>query len=324
MQSNKKQQWFIALDGGGTRTRAAICNASGRIAAMSVGDATNPLSRPWEAVESTIRELVRDVIDQAGIENALVSALYLGLAGADRPEIKDRLREAFTDEWGERLLLDNDAVSALYAGTWGGPGIVLIGGTGSIAYTVTADEQRQRTGGWGYLIGDEGSGFDIGRRAAAAVMQAADGRGKPTALTDLYLAHFGVNRPEELIARIYGGINPRKELADTSTLVEKAAGLGDEVSTQLIAHAADDLVELASASLRKVGSPLPVVLAGGLLTADTMLRREVLRRAWFAVKIPTVAPVIGALVAAMRRTGRHIDAEIASRLEQSGTVRKKE
>ncbi|MDF2680672.1 MAG: N-acetylglucosamine kinase [Brevibacillus sp.] len=316
MQSNKEQQWFIALDGGGTKTRAAICNASGRIAAISVGDATNPLSRPWEAVVNTIRELVLDVIHRAGIEESVVSALYLGLAGADRPEIKDRLQEAFTAEWGERLLLDNDAVSALYAGTWGGPGIVLIAGTGSIAYAVTAEGQRQRTGGWGYLIGDEGSGFDIGRRAAAAVMQAADGRGKMTALTDLYLAHFGVNRPEELIARIYGGNNPRKELADTSTLVEKAASFGDEIATELIGHAADDLVDLTSASLRKAGSSLPVVLAGGLLTADTMLRREVLRRAWFATKIPTVSPVIGALVAAMRRAGWNIDAEIQSRLEQ--------
>lgn len=319
MQSNREEHWFIALDGGGTKTSAAICNASGRIAAMSVGEATNPLSRPWEAVERTICELVRDVIAQAGIEESDVSALYLGLAGADRPEIKDRLRDAFLAEWGERLLLDNDAVSALYAGTWGGPGIVLIAGTGSIAYTVTAEGHRQRTGGWGYLIGDEGSGFDIGRRAAAAVMQAVDGRGKTTALTDLYLAHFGVTRPEELIARIYGGINPRKELADTSTLVEKAASVGDEIAIELIGHAADDLLELASASLRKVGSPLPVVLAGGLLTADTMLRRELLGRAWFATKIPTVPPVIGALVAAMRGAGWHVDTEIQSRLELSGT-----
>ncbi|QRG68915.1 N-acetylglucosamine kinase [Brevibacillus choshinensis] len=320
MQSNKEQRFVLALDGGGTKTKAAICNSEGQIAAMAEGEATNPLSRPWEAVENTIRALVREVIELAGTDEAAVSVLYLGLAGADRPQIKDRLREAFAAEWGDRLVLDNDAVSALYAGTFGEPGIVLIAGTGSIAYAVTAEGERQRTGGWGYLVGDEGSGFDIGRRGAQAVLQASDGRGKTTLLTGLYLEHFGVNRPDELIARIYGGANPRKELADTSTLVEKAASLGDEVATELISLAADDLVELASVSLRKAGSSLPVVLAGGLISADTILRREVLRRAGFATRVSTAPPVIGALVAAMRCAGWHVDEAIQSRLGQSGTA----
>lgn len=320
MQSNKEQRFVLALDGGGTKTRAAMCNPAGKIVAMSEGEATNPLSRPWEAVEKTIRLLVQEVIERAETDEAAVSVLYLGLAGADRPQVTDRLRESFAAQWGERLALDNDAVSALYAGTFGEPGIVLIAGTGSIAYAVTAKGERQRTGGWGYLVGDEGSGYDIGRKGAAAVLRASDGRGKTTALTGLYLEHFGLNRPEELIARIYGGDNPRKELADTSTLVEKAASLGDEVAMELIGLAADDLVELAAVSLRKAGSSLPVVLAGGLLSADTVLRREVLRRAGFATRVATAPPVIGALVAAMRCAGWHMDAAVQARLERSGSV----
>lgn len=320
MQSNKEQRFVLALDGGGTKTRAALCDPAGQIVAMAEGEATNPLSRPWEAVENTIRLLVQEVIQRAEAAEAAVSVLYLGLAGADRPQVKDRLREAFAPQWGERLVLDNDAVSALYAGTYGEPGIVLIAGTGSIAYAVTAAGERERTGGWGYLVGDEGSGFDIGRKGAAAVLRASDGRGKPTVLTGLYLEHFGVSRPEELIALIYGADNPRKELADTSTLVEKAASLGDEVAMELIGLAADDLVELATVSLRKAGSSLPVVLAGGLLSSDTVLRREVLKRAGFAARVATAPPVMGALVAAMRCAGWRMDAAIYARLEQSGSV----
>lgn len=319
MQSNEEKRWVIALDGGGSRTRAAICDSFGRIAATADGASSNPLSNPWENVERTIRELVSEVSERAGIAAAAVSVLYLGIAGADRPEIKARFREAFAADWGERLLLDNDAIAALYAGTWGEPGIVLIAGTGSIAYAVTDQGQRQRTGGWGYLVGDEGSGYEIGRKGAAAVLRAADGRGKSTALTGLYLAHFGVNRPDELIARIYGQANPRKELADTSRLVEKAASLGDETAHELIRQAADELAELASASLRKAGSPLPVVLAGGLLAADTLLRREVLRRARFSTRIPTVPSVVGALVAAMKGAGWQIGAKVQDRLQQRGT-----
>lgn len=319
MQSNKRRQWFIALDGGGSRTRAAICDGTGRIAGMSVGDATNPLSRPWEDVERTIRQLIREVCEQAGASERDVSALYLGLAGADRTDVKARLQSAFAAEWGERLQLDNDAVAALYAGTWGAPGIVLIAGTGSIAYAVTADGGRQRTGGWGYLIGDEGSGYDLGRKGAAAVLRAHDGRGRATVLTRLYLERFGLSSPDELISRLYGGANPRKELADTSTLVEQGARLGDEVAAELISRAGEHLVELADVSLRKAGSELPVVLSGGLFAADTLLRREVLRRAGFSAAIPAVPTVVGALVAAMKGAGLSVDEEIRQRLMRRKT-----
>ncbi|MFD2369017.1 N-acetylglucosamine kinase [Brevibacillus sp. GCM10020057] len=322
MQSNNKQ-WYIALDGGGTRTRAAICDASGEIAAFAAGDAGNPLSRPWEAVEGTVRQLIGELLQKASATADDVSALYLGLAGADRPEIKDRLTAAFAAEWGKRLVLDNDAVAALYAGTWGEPGVVLIAGTGSIAYAVTAKGERYRTGGWGYLLGDEGSGYDLGRRAAAAVMRATDGRGSQTALTALFLAHYGVQRPEELIARIYGANNPRKELADASVLVEKAAEAGDEAAAELIRQGAEELIALAEACLRKAASPVPVVLAGGLLSTDTRLRREVLHRARFFVTIPTVSPVVGALVAAIRATGKDVNAEIRHRLQRSETEQQK-
>jgi len=320
VQSNDKQQWYIALDGGGTRTRAGICDATGQIAAIADGEAGNPLSRPWEEVEGTVRQLVAGVLQQAGAAAEDVAALYLGLAGADRPQIKARLAAAFAGEWGERLLLDNDAIAALYAGTWGAPGVVLIAGTGSIAYAVTAAGERHRTGGWGYLLGDEGSGYDLGRRAAAAVMRASDGRGSTTALTELYLGHYGVQRPVELIARIYGASNPRKELADTSMLVEQAASAGDEVAGELIREAADELIGLAAACLQKAGSSVPVVLAGGLLAADTLLRREVLSHARFAARIPAVAPVVGALVAALQGAGRHVEADIQRRLQSSATV----
>lgn len=122
MQSNNQSQWFIALDGGGTKTRAAICNDKGEIKAIVDGEASNPLSRSFEDVASTIRQLISEVMKDAGVKKEEVAAVYLGLAGADRPEITKRLQAEFGAEWGERLLLDNDAVAALYAGTWGSRG----------------------------------------------------------------------------------------------------------------------------------------------------------------------------------------------------------
>ncbi|MGG1660077.1 N-acetylglucosamine kinase [Brevibacillus sp. NRS-1366] len=321
MRSNNGKQWFIGIDGGGTKTRAAICDGTGQVLALASGEASNPLSRPWGEVERTLRTCIADVREQAGVSEGDVAGLYIGLGGADRPRVKAMIQNAFADSWQERLFIDNDAVAALYAGTWGRPGIVLICGTGSIAYAVSEQGTRQRVGGWGYLIGDEGSGFDLGRKAAAAVLRAYDGRGKETLLTELFLTHYGVERPDELISMIYEASNPRMALAQTSALVEQAAALGDAIAAELISQAADFLIELASTCLAKRTEPLPVVLAGGLLTAQTMLRQQLIEKAPFATVIPTVSPVIGSLVAAMTRKGCHLDEETIKQLQASGTKR---
>lgn len=308
MQSSKQEQgWIIGIDGGGTKTKAAICDRSGRVAAIVTGDASNPLSRPWYEVEITIRHLIEELVRRAAIQNSCVDAIYMGLAGADRPAVSAQIEASFGQEWQGRLFIDNDAVPALYSGTWGEPGVVLIAGTGSIAYAVHRSNRRYRVGGWGYLLGDEGSGFDVGRQGAVAVLRAFDGRGEATALTQLMLDYHGLKAPDELIAYIYGSDNPRKQLGDCSRLVEEAANQGDEVALRIIHQSARSLVELVDACHAKLGEELPVVLAGGLLTAETRVRRELLGLASFSICTPSVPPVIGALVAGMQRLGRQLN-----------------
>lgn len=314
MQLNNTRNWFIGIDGGGTKTEAAICDSSGSVQGRAAGDGSNPLSRPWPEVEETLRALVGEVCRQAGADPGEVQGLFLGMAGADRPEVRTRVEEAFRPSWGERLHIDNDALAALYAGTWGAPGIVLIAGTGSIAYAVTADGQRHRAGGWGYLLGDEGSGFDLGRQAVISVLRAWDGRGEPTELSELVTGHFGIDRPDQLIARVYGTSNPRKMLAEASVLVESAARAGDAVAARLIKQAAASLLELAESCRARAGSDLPVVLAGGMLAADTLLRRCLLESARFEVRRLQAAPVAGCLAAALMRAGLSMDEQVRAGL----------
>ena len=102
-----------------------------------------------------------------------------------------------------RILVTNDALIALVAGAGVGPGVVVIAGTGSIAYGRNAHDEAARAGGWGYILADEGSGFWIGRQALRAVVRAADGRGPATALTPLVLEFFGVTRAEQLVREVY-------------------------------------------------------------------------------------------------------------------------
>ncbi|MGG4440083.1 N-acetylglucosamine kinase [Brevibacillus fortis] len=323
MQSSNGKKWFIGIDGGGSKTKAAICNEAGQVQAIVAGESSNPLSRSWGDVEATLRQLIDAVRIKAGAKEEEVAGLFIGLGGADRPQIKERLQHAFADEWGERLLIDNDVIAALYAGTWGQPGIVLLAGTGSIACAFSKEGARHRVGGWGYLIGDEGSGFDLGKKAAIAVMREYDGRGESTVLTRLFMDYYGVERPDELISLIYEGSNPRMELAKTSQLVEQAAALGDPVANALIMQAVEDLLELADACLKKVQKPVPVVLAGGLLTASTILREQLVARASFQTVIPTVPPVVGALVAAVTQLGLVVDGKIADQLRVSAALLEK-
>ncbi|USG64468.1 N-acetylglucosamine kinase [Brevibacillus ruminantium] len=314
MQLNKKQSWFIGLDGGGTKTKAALCDSAGRIVGLAEGEGSNPLSRPWEQVRETLQVLMEQVCRRAGVGADEVAGVFLGLAGADRPQVKAWIEDAFLPVWGERLHIDNDAVAALYSGTWGSPGIVLIAGTGSIAYAVAKDGRRHRVGGWGYLLGDEGSGYDLGRQTVVAVLRAWDGRGEQTLLSELLLRHYGIEQPDQFIARFYSSPNPRKELAEASVLAEQAAASGDPLAIRLIQQAADSLGELVETCRTRAGQDLPVVLAGGLLAADTLLRRQLLRSSRYPVVIPEAPPVAGCLAAALLRVNLPVDKQVKARL----------
>ncbi len=315
MQSSKR--FFIGIDGGGSKTTAALCDEQGQILGRSEAGASNVLSSPWKEVEQTLRGLIEQVMEQAGIRRGEIDAVLFGLAGADRPQVKQLIRSAFENDFQNRMYVDNDAITALYSGTWGAPGIVLIAGTGSIAYGFNGSGKRCRVGGWGYLVGDEGSGFDLGRQAVAAVMREFDGRGERTALTEMLLTHWAIDSADEVIHRLYGSTNPRKELAEVSILVERAAERGDAVSLALIERAATALVELVETCRAKAKEELPVVLAGGLLASDTMLRRTLIAAASFASIIPVVPPVVGCLVLALQRAGHGVTNRIQLSLTES-------
>ncbi|MFM1651540.1 N-acetylglucosamine kinase [Brevibacillus sp. B_LB10_24] len=300
---------WIGIDGGGTKTTAALCTAKGEILAAATSDASNPLSRPWSHVEQTLRQLIEGLLLTSGRQKDEVEAIVFGLAGADRDEVKELIASAFGGEFGGKLVLDNDAATALYAGTWGEPGVVLIAGTGSIAYGVSRDEKRCRVGGWGYLLGDEGSGFSLGRDALIACLRHYDGRGPKTLLTELLLRHYGASDPSQLIHLVYSAENQRKQISELSRVLLAAAEQGDETACRLVEQAAEALVELASTCLAKLAEPLPVVLAGGLLASGNPLQRQVKARlsTMAAVVSPSVPPVAGALVLALKSRGLAVD-----------------
>lgn len=319
--ADARRRTYIAIDGGGTKTVCLLGDGEGRILALCRGESGNVKSRPWPEVLDTLRSLIREALALSGTTAGSLGGIYLGLAGSDRPEDRRRIAEGLrTPELADvPLTVNNDAVTALAAGTWGRRGIALISGTGSIAYGFDpATGALVRVGGWGYLLGDEGSGFDLGRRALTAVMRAYDGRGEPTRLTALALAHWGLTEPGQLINAVYEQPNVRSAIADSSRLVVQAAAEGDPVAERLLTDAALALAELARTAAAEMAKqaatpaddapePMPLVLSGGLFSDAAFERR--FRR------LPAVAsglfeamrlerpPVVGAYVLALQERG---------------------
>ncbi len=155
---------------------------------------------------------------------------------------------------------------------------MVIAGTGSIAYGRNARDEAARAGGWGYVLGDEGSGYWIGRHALRAVVRESDGRGHATAMTPLVLAHFGATQPDDLVHAIYDGALQPSAIAAVARAVQAAADDGDELALQILTVGARELASSARAVISRLGlrdEAFDVVLSGGVMHAVPRLAAEV-------------------------------------------------
>jgi N-acetylglucosamine kinase-like BadF-type ATPase len=182
---------------------------------------------------------------------------------------------------GARVAVVNDALVALVAGVGDAPGVVVICGTGSIAYGRNRDNAAARAGGWGHVLGDEGSGYWIGRQALRVVTRAADGRGPRTALARRVLDHFGVPRASDLVTRVYEEGAGHPALAQLAREVQQARDEGDELATRILEQAAHELVKAARSvvdRLHLAEETFDFILSGGVFTGVPWLAEELKRR----------------------------------------------
>ncbi|HXG10136.1 MAG TPA: BadF/BadG/BcrA/BcrD ATPase family protein [Gemmataceae bacterium] len=273
----------LGVDGGGTQTVALLARrdeAGGwSVLGRGVAGPSNPQAVGPAAATRALDQAISLAFASAGIPRGSVAAACLGLAGADRPQ-DQRLIQEWASQVGlaEIVEVTSDAVLVLAAGTPAGWGLGVIAGTGSIAVGRSADGRTARAGGWGYLLGDEGSGYGLVMAGLQAVVRAADGRGPATLLTERLLSKLGVDRPEMLVPAIYRGSWDRAALAGLAPLVLEAAA-EDAVAAQIREDAARALAEAAAAVARKLElgpGPVPVSLAGGVLLGDVRYRERVL------------------------------------------------
>ena len=269
---------FVGIDGGGSGATAVAIDGDGRELARVRGGPALVRSHDPVAGASALADLVDRVTRQAG-GRLPVAGLVCALAGAGREEDRRLLAAALIREAvAVRLRVVTDVEAAFHDAFGDGPGILLISGTGSIALARSGDGRWVRAGGWGALLGDEGSGYSIGLAALRAAARAHDGRGQATALLDAVLAHTGVPELSGLIA--WADKARKADIAALARVVAEAALRGDEVATMIVADAAMELARHVVA-VREALAPWPgppgVALAGGLLGPGRPLREEVIR-----------------------------------------------
>src|SRR5229473_488913 len=217
----------VGVDGGGTRTRAAILDGN-RVLGEGTAGPSNPLRVGVASGAAAIREAIDRACAAALVQRDDIIAAGIGLAGVRRKDIRTRMREVLVETLGiKNIELMTDGDIALYGATDGAPGIVVISGTGSICCGVNRQGKHVFAGGWGPVAGDEGSGSWIARRALQAVAQATDERGPKTALGAAACEYFQVATPDDLATAIYAPTITNERIAGFSKHVIEAAQAGD-------------------------------------------------------------------------------------------------
>lgn len=269
----------LGIDGGGTHTRARLARAGGAIVGSGEAGRSNPNAQGLPAAQEQVLQAVELAFRQAGISRDKVAAACLGIGGTDRPAERAAWTAWALEHLAVRAVVVNDGEILLAAGTPENWGVALVAGTGSIAWGKSRAGQNARAGGWGYLFGDEGSGFELGREALRAAAQAADGRGPETKLLAAILEHWGCREPMELIPRVYRDKARPADLAALAPLITRCAQERDPVARRLVAQAAEALATMVRAVCRALDfrGEIPLAMTGGLLLATESLRTDILR-----------------------------------------------
>jgi N-acetylglucosamine kinase-like BadF-type ATPase len=310
---------ILGLDGGGTKTesRLAILDGGMRVIGRGRGGPSNLRALGPERALGNLDEAVSAAFADAGLERCVVQSACLGLAGADRTSEQMQILEwAGAVRLSEQLRIVNDAVPLLSAEGGNGTGLALIAGTGSLAWGRNGDGRTARAGGWGYLLGDEGSAYALGSAGLRAVLMAADGRGKATLLTELIFEQLEISAVSGVIERVYGGVVPRQVIASLAPAVFVAAERGDVVAVEVIRAAAGELAGMAAAvaGSLQLREPFRVVLTGAVLLNQPEYRRQVLgaiesRTGMVPEGVCVSEPVLGALELA-RQLARGVTGEL--------------
>ncbi len=306
----QRSDLVLGIDGGGTQTQALLAlRDTGEVIGRGVAGPSNIQAVGAETGLKAISNSIRNAFSDAGLPHGSVSAICMGLAGIDWDGgLNVILDWASSNAVAGKVRVANDATLLLAAGTPDGWGLAVIAGTGAIAFVKDPTGKEGRCGGWGYLLGDEGSAYSIAIGALKAVCRSFDGVEQPTALTERVVREMKIASIPAIIEAVYRGSWDRTAIAGLAPAVLEIAGAGDAVAMAIAKSEADQLARTAVGAVLAHGLPkrgLPIALAGGVLTRNEMFRQLFLDAVWLlgieAGPVNLVTdPALGAVALARR------------------------
>jgi glucosamine kinase len=307
-------RFVLGIDGGATKTLAAVLDLQSRALRLGQGGPSNEDAVGTRAAVQALLQAADEAIGKAGIAGEQLDAAVIALAGTDTAAVAQHLHAERTEEW----IVVNDVVAAWATATRVQPGIGVISGTGSNVFGVGSNGQAWRSGGWGHLLGDEGSGYWFGIESIKAALRDREASGPETALSDAAIEFFGVRSVEALAALVYSKPLSKGEIAAFSIETAKLAGEGDAVAREIYERGARLLGEQVAAVIRNTGlttgstgatRAFPVGLIGSAFKAGGVFVEPLVRAVHklapqAKVSVVEMAPVGGSLLLAMRACGR--------------------
>ena len=319
-------KYFLGFDGGGTHLRGCLIDENGNVLAVA---SHPPASFPKlkEKIGAPVAALVNELRARANLAEEIFAAGFCS-TGVGRPADREIVARSLSEnKIAKKIVAESDALAALTGAFGGGPGIIVIAGTGVICFGRAPSGEIIRVGGWGYLLGDEGSGFSVAQAALIAALKDWDGRGAPTVLREIFEKHFNVAGIELSISQIYTPDFDRGKFAELAPLVFAAADNGDAVAQEIIKNTGRGHGHLIRAALQRDSWPTPVPLA---LIGNLFRRRDVLLPAlWeilsekdFVLIAPRFEPVVGAALLAMMSSDTFLTEKFLQNLENSWRTKK--
>lgn len=307
---------LFLIDAGASHTRAVIARADGGILSRAAAGGSNLFAVGAAAADAQLTAAIRAALAGArlaaqSVAVAVIGSASVGYDGSDRRAVAAVLKRLLPRA---RLRILADVTLGLHAALKGEPGVVIVAGTGSIVLGRNRSGRLQNAGGWGWLLGDEGSGQWLGRHALAAAARGWDGAGPATALTGLVLRHLRVRSGSSLVTRVYRPLMSPAQFGALAPLVTRAAAAGDAVALALVREAAEALAAQTCSVIRRLRlEPAPVSYQGSVFTAGEVilaplrraLRLEARRHGLRGVSLvpPALPPLAGAFLLALAEVG---------------------
>lgn len=316
---------FVGLDGGQSGSRAVLADESGHLLAEGTGPACEHITAPqgYERNRAAIHGAISDALAKANRNAGEIVSVGMGLTSAPRELNAQPIFEQIVREFATpaHIWVDHDAATNLAGASAGAPGVMVIAGSGSIAYGINSNGDEGRAGGLGYLMGDEGSAWWIGITALKAAAAAADGRGPQTAVLPFVLEHFQIPTIRHLHGILYADTFRRTMVSGLTVDVARLAAT-DDVAADIMTSAGTKLANMVVATIHRIHQPgdhVDIYPTGGVFRAGPLLmapfERELLSR-WPTARIqqPKFEPVYGALIRAYQAAGIEVSDNLLANL----------